>query len=124
MTRQSFGIAIGGTIVQNVLLRDLPSSFVAALPQGVEIAYAIIPTVRGLQEPDKEAVRRAFANAIRVVWRVMLGISVAGFLASLVMREEELRTDMDEKWALQERKKDGEGSVESEKSRDVESGST
>ncbi len=102
---QSFGIAIGGTIIQNILLRKLPADFIATLPQGVELAYAIIPQIPGLQPPFKDEVRHAFAQSTQLVWRVMLGISVAGLLSCLLMKEETLRTDMDEKWGLQEREK-------------------
>ena len=100
---QSLGVTIGGAVIQNVLLRDLPQSYIATLPQGVEIAYAAIPTIRGLEEPLKDEVRRAFAKALQRVWQVMLGIAGVGMLSCLLMKQEKLRTDMDEKWALQER---------------------
>lgn len=64
----------------------------------------MIPSIKGIQDPVlKLQVRTAFANAVQLVWRVMIGVSGAGLLSCLLMREEELRTDMDEKWGLQER---------------------
>ncbi|TFK91566.1 iron permease [Polyporus arcularius HHB13444] len=112
---QSFGIAIGGTILQNVLLHDLPPSFVQTLPQGVEIAYAIIPSIPTLDPVFKDQVRHAFARATQLIWRVLLGVSAVGLLSCLLMKEVELRTDMDEKWGLQEREKNKEPSLETGK---------
>ena len=62
--------------------------------------------------------QRAFANAIRLVWRVMIGIAGAGLVSCLLMKEEKLRTDMDEKWGLQERER-GNKDVHLESGKDV-----
>lgn len=107
---QSWGIVVGGTILQNTLLRELPPDFAARFPQGVQIAYAVIPTINGLQEPLRTQVRAVFARATRLIWRVMLGVSGAGLLTVLLMREEKLRQDMDGTWGLQEEKERGSGS--------------
>ena len=101
---QSWGIVLGGTILQNTLLNKLPASFTAQFPQGVQIAYAIIPTISGLPEPLKSQVRAAFAQATRLIWQVMIGISGAGFLSVFLMRELKLREDRDAQWGLQDEK--------------------
>lgn len=100
-------------MIQNVLKRDLPRQFTDPLPQGVAIAYAVIPTIRGLEDPLKDEVRHAFARALQAVWYVMIGVSGAGVLSCLFMREIELRTDMDEEWAIQAPEKDPAASLES-----------
>ncbi|KAH9847865.1 iron permease [Lenzites betulinus] len=101
---QSVGIAIGGTVIQNVLLEQLPADYLATLPKGAEIAFSVIPSIRGLEDPVlKLQIRTAFAHAVQLVWRVMIGISAVGLLSCFLMREEQLRTDMDEQWGLQER---------------------
>ena len=109
---QTFGISIGGTVIQNVLLKQLPPQFLDTLPQGAEIAYAVIPTIPALLEPIKDEVRHAFALALQTVWRVMIGVSGVGLLSCLFMREVELRTDMDEQWALKEPERDSVGVIE------------
>ena len=101
---QSWGIVLGGTILQNTLLNKLPGSFTSQFPQGVQIAYAIIPTISGLPEPLKSQVRAAFAQATRLIWQVMIGISGAGFLSVFLMRELKLRQDRDAQWGLQDEK--------------------
>ncbi|KAI0353749.1 MFS general substrate transporter [Trametes cingulata] len=99
----SWGIVIGGTILQGKLLHTLPPDFRATLPQGVQIAYAAIPSIPTLDEPLRSEVRAAFAQAMRLIWRIMIGISGAWLLTCLLMSEVELRKDsLDEKWGLQD----------------------
>ncbi|OJT15449.1 hypothetical protein TRAPUB_7994 [Trametes pubescens] len=106
---QSWGIVIGGTILQTKLLQVLPASFTATLPHGIQIAYAVIPSIPGLQEPQRTEVRAAFAQATRLIWRVMAGLSGAGLLTCLLMQEVELRKDsLDDKWGLKQ-DEEGEG---------------
>ena len=78
----------------------------------MQIAYAIIPTISGLPEPLKGQVRAAFAQATRLIWQVMIGISGAGFLSVFLMREVTLRGDRDAQWGLQDEK---EKDIEKEK---------
>ncbi|KAI0763297.1 iron permease [Trametes elegans] len=113
---QSFGIAIGGTIIQNVLLKQLPMDFLATLPHGAEIAYSVIPSIKTIEDEQlKLQIRTAFAHAVQLVWHVMIGVAGAGLVSCLFMREQQLRTDMDDQWGLQER-------VQSERLVEVELG--
>lgn len=77
-------------------------SFLATLPSGAGFTYAIIPIIRTLPEPLKDQVRAAFAEGTRLIWIVMAGVSGAGLLSCLLMREEEMRKDMDSTWGLKE----------------------
>ncbi|KAI0326036.1 iron permease [Cubamyces sp. BRFM 1775] len=111
---QSWGIVIGGTILQAQLLHGLPSSFTAGLPQGVQIAYAAIPQIPALHEPLRTEVRAAFADATQLIWRIMAGISGAGLLSCLLMSEIRLREDsLDEKWGLKDEATTKEGVMSS-----------
>jgi len=47
-------------------------------------------------------VRNTFADALRVVWQVLLGITIAGFLSSLGMRQLHLHTKVDEDWGRED----------------------
>lgn len=80
----------------------MPASFLAQFPQGVEIAFATIPTIQTLDQPFKDEVRKSFADALRVVWQVLLGITIAGFLSSLGMRQLHLHTRVDEDWGRED----------------------
>jgi hypothetical protein len=71
-------------------------------PQGVEIAFSTIPIIPTLSEPFKDQVRDTFAEALKVVWQVTLGIALAGFLCSLGMRQLQLHTDIDEDWGRED----------------------
>jgi len=80
----------------------LPASFLAQFPQGVEIAFASIPTIQTLDQPLRDEVRNTFADALRVVWQVLLGITIAGFLSSLSVRQLHLHTKVDEDWGRED----------------------
>lgn len=103
---QTFGVTIGSTILQNELQKKLPSAFLSQVSsQGAEVAYAIIPIVPTLPEPLKSQVRDAFAGSVAVIWRVMIGMSVVGFLFVFGMREEKMHEVTDEDWGMKERKR-------------------
>ena len=95
-------MVIGGTILQNTIKQRLPASFTADIAGGTQIAYALIPTIVALPEPLKAQVRGAFADGVALIWRVMAGISGAGLLSCLLMREVPLRADMDETWVIED----------------------
>ncbi|KAJ7638418.1 iron permease [Roridomyces roridus] len=102
---QTWGITISGTILQNMLKKNLPADFVAQFPPNFEIAYAAIPAIKLLEEPVRTAVRAAFARSMRAVWQTMIGISGLGLLLSLIMAEVPMDTSVDETYALEEREK-------------------
>ncbi|KAG6909191.1 hypothetical protein DXG01_001705 [Tephrocybe rancida] len=103
-----WGITVGGTILQNELGRRLPEEFVKSLPQGgVSIAYSAIPRIAALEEPLRTQVRVAFAEGLRVIWFVMIGVAGAGLLAALLMADVPMQAKMDQKWTVEEKKKKG-----------------
>ncbi|KAH9856220.1 iron permease [Lenzites betulinus] len=102
---QSWGIVVGGAILQNVLTEKLPKSLTDTLPKGQEYAYQIVPTIPSMPEPQRTQVRNAFADGTRLIWFVMIGLSAAGLLSCLMMREEEMKTDIDETWAVVDKSK-------------------
>jgi hypothetical protein len=84
--------------LQNGLLKNLPASFVAQFPQGIEVAFATIPIIPTLSSPLRDDVRDTFGQALKVVWQAVLGMSIVGLLVSLGMRQLELHTVTDEDW--------------------------
>jgi hypothetical protein len=102
---KAWGITIGATVLQNQLRRHLPHEFLASLPSGIDLSYAAIPQISSLADGLKEAVRKAFADSLRILWFVLLGISVLGFISSLLMKEVEMQTVTDENWGLKEDKR-------------------
>ncbi|KAJ6456450.1 major facilitator superfamily domain-containing protein [Mycena sanguinolenta] len=103
---QIWGITVGGAVLQNVLQRRTPGSSPCA-SSSTNLVYSIIPCVATLPEPLKDEVRAAFADALQTIWRIMIGISGAGLLFSLLMKPFPLHTTKDENWALRERGKVG-----------------
>ncbi|GAA5825806.1 hypothetical protein JCM5353_002439 [Sporobolomyces roseus] len=105
---QVFGIAIGSSILQNRLNSLLPSEFLAQFGSG-EIAFAAIPIIETLEEPLRTEVRKAFAESIKTIWQVILGVACLGFVVSLAIKSIPLTMDQDEKWGLEEKKKENDG---------------
>ncbi|KAH9859176.1 Mfs1.1 [Lenzites betulinus] len=99
-----WGVTVGGALLQNQLRTHIPASVQAALPGLNSIAYAVIPLVPDMAQPEKDQTRRAFALALRTLWRVAIGVAGVGMLASLPMRALPLHTHKDESWAATERK--------------------
>ncbi|KAJ7723104.1 iron permease [Mycena maculata] len=97
---QTWGLTIASTILQNELSKKLPVAFTDQFAAGFEIAYAAIPTIRGLPEPLKTEVRQAFAESMAVVWRTMIGISGAGLLTTLLLTEIPMVQHTDETYGL------------------------
>jgi hypothetical protein len=91
-------------VLQNELGKRLPPAFSVQFPQGTAIAYSIIPLIRTLPEPLKSQIQVAFADSLRVVWQVLLGVSAAGFLISLAMKRLPLHTEVDKKWGIDDPK--------------------
>ena len=80
----------------------MPTSFLTQFPQGVEIAFETIPIIPRLSQPLKDAVRNTFGIALKVVWQVVLFISVAGMLCSVGMKQLELHTNIDKDWGRED----------------------
>ncbi|KAI0701971.1 iron permease [Cytidiella melzeri] len=99
---QTWGITIAGTILQNELAKRLPAAFVSQFPGGSELAYAAIPVIVDLQDPLRTQVREAFAASLSLVWKVMIGISGAGLLSVLMLKEVPMNMEMNEKYGLHE----------------------
>ncbi|KAH9979113.1 hypothetical protein BGW80DRAFT_1249328 [Lactifluus volemus] len=92
-----WGVTIGGAILQNKLpvKPNLPGSFIA---QDFHVRFSAIPIIPTLSSSLKDPVRNTSAEALKVVWQALLGISIAGFLCSLGMRQLKLHSEIDEDW--------------------------
>ncbi|THH19084.1 hypothetical protein EW146_g2001 [Bondarzewia mesenterica] len=99
---QVWGITIGGTILQNELRKRMPAQFLSEFPEGTAIAYATMPLISELSEPLKTEVRVAFADSLKVIWQVLVGVAGLGLLSSLMMKHLPLHTAVDKDWGLKE----------------------
>ncbi|KAI0310338.1 MFS general substrate transporter [Amylostereum chailletii] len=97
-----WGVTLGGAILQNELAEHLPPALVARFPAKTEIVFAVVPEIGALDPAMKDAVRAAFARALGVMWRVLVGLSGAGFGVSLAMRRFALHTEVDGEWGRAE----------------------
>ncbi|KAH9920285.1 MFS general substrate transporter [Fomitopsis serialis] len=95
-----WGITMGNAILQNELRRRLPAAYIAQFPNGVALAYAIIPELSTLTPSLREEVRLAFAESLAILWKALTGVAGVGLLSSLLMREIPLHTETDKDWDL------------------------
>ncbi|KAI9066150.1 MFS multidrug transporter [Trametes sanguinea] len=98
---QTWGVTISAAILQNELKRRLPAAFLQQFPDGVEIAYAVIPLIPNLEEPLRSEVRVAFADSMATIWKALAAISAAGFVSTFLLREVPMQMYTDEKFGLE-----------------------
>ncbi|KAF9222807.1 MFS general substrate transporter [Gyrodon lividus] len=101
-----WGVTIGSTVIQNELVKRLPSEFTSGIPDGsAGIAYALIPELPLLSPQLLSQVQEAFAGGMMVMWQVILGIAGLGLLCSLLMKGLPLTNSLDEEWTLKRQNK-------------------
>jgi hypothetical protein len=99
---QIWGVTIGGAIIQNELKNKLPASFLALFPQGVQMAFATIPVIPLLDQPLKDEVRNTFGIALKLVWHILLGVSIVGLLCNIGIKQLKLHTEVDKDWGVED----------------------
>lgn len=94
----ALGVSVGGAVLQNRLRASLPAAYLASLPSGPAgplVAFARLQDIAGLVDAvERQAVREAYADALRGAWLALLGLGVVGAAASLVMRSLPLRDEV------------------------------
>ena len=95
---------MGGAVLQNELKHRLSDSTLSSLQvhSGESVAYALIPFIPTFPEPERDAVRAAFAQSLAVVWRILIVVGAVGLVTSVFMKPVPLPTYKDESWALKE----------------------
>ncbi|KAG8851227.1 hypothetical protein FRB96_009430 [Tulasnella sp. 330] len=89
------------------LRKQLPAAFLESVSASTgEIAYAMIPIVKTLPEPLRGQVQDAFSRSVQAIWKVMIGVSGAGFLCALAMKELKMHERTNEEWGVSEMKEE------------------
>jgi hypothetical protein len=91
----AFGVGLGGVIFQNQWSKEVNSAVAAGrIPYELivesnvaETAYAVI---RKFPEAVQEAYRGVYADSLATMWYVMMGLSVVGFMVSLVVGRDDV----------------------------------
>ncbi|KAL7277412.1 hypothetical protein ACG7TL_009274 [Trametes sanguinea] len=95
--------SISGTIFQNRLHALLPTEFLTRLPHDQDVTYSGIPLIPGLEEPLRDEVRAAFADSVRLVWYICLGLCAAGFVSVAMQKHVPLHAKMDDRFGMKEK---------------------
>ncbi|KAF8523951.1 iron permease [Hysterangium stoloniferum] len=102
----TFGIALGGSILQNTLSTELPASFIALFPPHTDIAYAAIDIIPTLPPDQRKLVTEGFARSIGMIWKVLAGVAGGGLLSCFLMQEIPMSDEIDENFTLADRSKE------------------
>ncbi|KAG8988893.1 hypothetical protein FRB93_003918 [Tulasnella sp. JGI-2019a] len=106
----TWGITTCSTILQNGLLKRLPQSLIAQLTASStssitarsDLAYTIIPLISTLPEPLKTQTEDAFADSLRSIWHVLLGVCGVGLLNVITMKEFKMRDSLEEEYGMKD----------------------
>lgn len=99
---------MGATILQNGLKANLPVAFKDMFipsAQGVDLAYAIIPSISSLPEPLGLQVKVAFAKSLRTMWFAMLALCIIGAICVVGMKEIKMHEITDDEWGMEDRQR-------------------
>jgi hypothetical protein len=80
---QSFGVAIGGIVFQNALVREFNKHEVLK-GLGTQDAVALVQLIKAL--PDgllRQTLVQAYADALKIVWAAMAAFAAVGLFASM-----------------------------------------
>jgi hypothetical protein len=69
------------------------------------MSYSIIPLIRHLPQSLRDEIHTAFAGSLSVLWQVMIGLSGAGLLTVLFMKELPMHTTTDENFGFENRER-------------------
>ncbi|KAI0746387.1 Mfs1.2 [Daedaleopsis nitida] len=99
---QIWGVTVGGALLQNGLKGRLPESVRNSLSGIDNVAYAVVPLIASMAQPEKDLTRRAFAVSLQIVWKLLIGVAAVGLVSSLGMKAVSLRAERDENWEMQQ----------------------
>ncbi|TGZ76359.1 MFS general substrate transporter [Ascodesmis nigricans] len=106
---QSFGVAIGGVIFQNAMLKELRN--VPALRdmagEYAKDAAALVQIVKVMPKGEvRDSLVQCYASALKIVWISLVAFAVVGGVASLATEGLELDRVLNTQQGLREKKKD------------------
>jgi len=101
----SWGIAIGGTVLQNQVGQHLPESISTILPAGQPVEYAIIPLLPSIDPITRQEVQGLFNDALRTIFEVTAAMAAFGLLTVFVSREIPLSRQVNEERTFKEKEK-------------------
>ncbi|KAJ7583473.1 Mfs1.1 [Mycena floridula] len=101
---QTWGVAIGATILQNHLKHHLPPAFLSDFAPKQDISYTAIPLLGTLPTELQREVREAFSGGLRTLWILTMVMSGIGLLSVAGQRYIPLHQLKDERWGLEETK--------------------
>ncbi|KAK2773228.1 hypothetical protein FQN52_006018 [Onygenales sp. PD_12] len=109
---QTIGVAIGGTIFQNQMLKNLKTypEFAARAVELSKDAAGLVQVVRAMEDgPEKQHLKQAYTDSLRIVWAVCTALLGVAGLLSLLTKSYDLNQAMDSDQTIKEKKSTPEG---------------
>jgi hypothetical protein len=86
----TIGVAIGGTVFQNLMAQKLQEfSLPTEIEKNAEAYIAILKTMAPT-DPTRIAIIEAYVHGFKAVFRVLTGITGFGLLASLLIKHHDM----------------------------------
>lgn len=98
-TGSTIGITLAGAVFQNILSKGLWAKF-GDVPGAAEVIGRLrddVEEVKHLGPRWKKGVEEVYADALRGVWGLLIGLSVLGAICGMLMREHKLHTTIKRK---------------------------
>jgi hypothetical protein len=105
---QTVGVAVGGTIFQNQMKKEILKRAVIAAnaTEWARDASALVPLLKSMPDgPVKVALKEAFVDANRMIWIVMTALAGVAFLVSLLTEDLSLDRVLETEQSFQDKKK-------------------
>lgn len=112
---QAMGVAIGGVVFQNQMESNLLKyeNLAPMASQYSADAAGLVQIIKAMPDgADKQDLRQAYTDSLRIVWAVCCAISGAAFLLSLLTKEYDLNQALQGEQGIRE-KKSNRSSIES-----------
>ncbi|KAK7062196.1 iron permease [Favolaschia claudopus] len=98
---QTWGVAVGATIIQNHLKHHLPVVFLARFAPKQDIAYSAVPLLKSLSPSLRTEAQEAFSGSLRLLWIVSMALCGIGLLSVAFQKNIPLHRLRDERWGLE-----------------------
>ena len=105
---QTVGVAIGGTIFQNQMKKEiLKRSVIAAnATEWARDASALVPILKAMENgPAKQALKEAYVDANKMIWIVICALAGVAFLVSLLTEDLSLDRVLETEQQFQDKRK-------------------
>ncbi|KAJ6512894.1 MFS general substrate transporter [Mycena sanguinolenta] len=98
---QTWGVAVGATVIQNHLKHHLPVELLSEFAPKQDIAYSAVPLLKSLSSSVQVEAQKAFAGSLRLLWIMGMALCGIGLLSVAAQKNIPLHRLRDDRWGLE-----------------------